>query len=111
MHTSTKDERTWALLCHISGILTGFVGPLVIWLIKKDESAYVNDQGKEALNFQITLFIIHAAIIVVSIISCGITLPLALVVYFGSIVLMIMAAMKANEGAYYRYPMTLRLVK
>jgi uncharacterized protein len=111
MYAPTKDEKMLAMLCHLSGILTGFVGPLVFWLIKKDESPFMNDQGKEALNFQITLFIIHAALIVVSIVSCGITLPLSLVVWLGSIVLMVMAALKANEGVPYRYPATLRLVK
>ena len=54
---SQSDERTMGMLAHILGGVTNFLGPLIIWLIKKDESPFVNDQGKEALNFQITIAI------------------------------------------------------
>src|SRR4051812_11305473 len=53
----TPDDKTMAMLAHLLGIVTGFVGPLIIWLVKKDQSPFVDDQGKEALNFQLTLLI------------------------------------------------------
>lgn len=110
MYTPTKDERTLTLLCHLSGILTGFIGPLVFWLVKKDESTFINDQAKEALNFQITLAIAYVVLSVLSVISCGVMLVVFPVIYVGSIVLMVIAGMKANEGISYRYPLTLRLI-
>src|SRR5450830_872713 len=86
---SDSDQRLWATLAHIGPIVIGFVAPLVIWLIYRERGHYVADQSKEALNFQITLTI--AATI--------------------SAILMIMAAIAANKGQAYRYPVTLRLVK
>ena len=53
----SKDARNMAMLCHLLAIFTGFLGPLIIWLIKKDEDPFVDEHGKEALNFQITVFI------------------------------------------------------
>jgi len=55
-----QEDKTMAMLCHLLGILTAFLGPLIIWLVKKDQSPFVDDQGKEALNFQITLVIANA---------------------------------------------------
>lgn len=109
MQATTKDERTLAMLCHLLGILTGFVGPLVLWLIKKDESAFLNDQGKEALNFQITLLLAYFAAGALTIVLIG--LLLIPVLFIGSFILMILAGLKANEGVLYRYPFTLRLIK
>jgi uncharacterized Tic20 family protein len=77
MLPTTKDDRTWAMLCHIAG-LAGYViplgnifGPLIIWMIKKDQSWFVNDQGKEALNFQIslTIYLIVACLAILIIIG------------------------------------------
>lgn len=105
----SKDEKLWAMLAHLSGIVFGFLGPLVAWLIKKDEMPFVNYQAKEALNFQITVFIALVAAGVLSFVGIGIILyP---VVYIGNLVFCIMAGMKANEGVAYQYPVCLRLVK
>jgi uncharacterized Tic20 family protein len=121
------DERTWALFAHlpilVGGAITGgwafsigcFLGPLVIWIIKKDTMPFVNDQAKEALNFAITLSIVGFALLMVTIMSLGIgailTIPLLLFVGLGALILVIIAAVKANEGFAYRYPLTIRLVK
>ena len=91
------------------------MGPLVIWLIKKDTMPFVADQAKEALNFGITLAIACFALLLLTILSLGIgalaTIPLLMVIGIVALVLVIIAAVKANEGVAYRYPFTLRLVK
>ena len=112
----TPDERTWGTIAHASaliGILLGglaVLGPLVVWLVKKNESAWVETHAREALNFQITMLIVFAVLVVLGFATCGIgfvILPVAGVV---DIVLTIMAAMKANAGEAYKYPFALRLV-
>jgi uncharacterized Tic20 family protein len=101
-----QDERTWGLLAHLSPIVLGFVGPLVVWVIKKDESAFVGDQAKEALNFQIAVMI-AVCICVVTIVG-WLLLP---VVGVGNLVYSVLAAMEANKGVRYRYPYTIRLIQ
>lgn len=108
----SSDERMWGMLCHLStfsGYLIPFgniLGPLVIWLIKKDEYAFVDDQGKEALNFQISIMI-YATVLALTIIG----IPLAILALIFGIVMTVVAAIKANGGEYYRYPLTIRFVK
>jgi len=107
----SAEERQWAMFAHLSALvgviipLGSIIGPLVIWLIKKDTMPFVNDQGKEALNFNITVAI--AAI--VGWILCFILIGF-LVLAIGWLVFVIIATIKANEGTTYRYPFTLRLV-
>jgi len=116
MQTVSKDERTWGMLAHLSS-LSGYVGipfgniigPLVIWLIKKDQSWFVDDQGKESLNFQISIIIYALIAGVLTLVLIG--LVLLLVIWVGGIVLTIMGTLKANEGIQYRYPFTIRLIK
>lgn len=107
--TPSKEARTMAMLAHLLGIVTGFLGPLIIWLIKKDEDAFINDQAKEALNFQITVAIAMIVSGLLMFVCVGFFLVPAVAVL--NLILCIMAAMKANEGISYRYPMTLRLIK
>ena len=104
-----KDSKTMALLCHLLGIFTWLVGPLIIWLVKKDTSPFVDDQGKEALNFQITLTIAYVVGIITSCIGVGFIIIMA--VWVLNLVFCILAAMKANEGVAYRYPFAIRLIK
>ena len=121
-----QEERQWAMFAHLSalagGLLTSaiggwgfFLGPLVIWLVKKDTMPFVADQAKEALNFNITVSAIFLALLVLSLVTLGIgfivTLPIMLIVGIAALVLIIMAAIKANDGIAYRYPFTIRLVK
>jgi uncharacterized Tic20 family protein len=93
------------MFCHLGGIIGGFILPLVIWMMKKEESEFIDDQGKEALNFQITIFLAHMTI---GLITCGLGIfiiaPLA-------IVFSVLGAMAANRGEWYRYPMNIRFIK
>ena len=123
----SAEERQWAMFAHLSALLgallTGafgggwgcFIGPLVIWLIKKDTMPFVNDQGKEALNFNITVAIAAVVLVLISVMTLGIGLiiaiPLWIIIGIAWLVFTIIAAIKANEGVRYRYPFTLRLVK
>jgi hypothetical protein len=97
------------LLCHLGGIIGSFLLPLIVWLIKKDTSAFVNDQGKEALNFQITMLIGWA---VAGVLSCvGIGLILFPIIWVLNLVFCVMGAMAANKGERYRYPFNIRILK
>jgi uncharacterized Tic20 family protein len=105
---STKDDRTMALFCHLGGVLGHIVLPLVIWLIKKDQSRFVDDQGKEALNFQITMAIALVISGASMLILVGIVLFPA--VWITNIVFSIIGAVAANKGEVYRYPITIRFI-
>ena len=111
----TADERNWATGCHLAafaGYITGIgfiLGPLVVWLLKRDTSAFVNDQGKEAVNFQITMLLAFIVSCVLIIVLIGI--PLLIAVGIIDLVFTIIAAIKASEGVAYRYPLNLRLIK
>jgi uncharacterized Tic20 family protein len=102
-----KDARTFAMLAHLLGIFTSFVGPLIIWLVKKDEHPFVNEQGKEALNFQITVAIAYVVATLLPIAGCF----LAPAVWVVNLIFCIMACVAANKGEHYRYPVSLRLIK
>ena len=105
----TQDEKTMGMLAHLLGIPLGPLGPLIIWLIKKDQSPFVNDQGKEALNFQLMLLIGY----IIGSATLAICVGLLILPAVGiiSIVFSIMGAIKANQGIAYRYPFNLRLIK
>lgn len=116
------DERTWALLGHLSAlsafVVTGIgcvLGPLIIWLVKRDTLPFAADQAREALNFNITVLIAAAGLVLFSIITVGIGLllavPLGFALFFYWLIFTIIAAVNANNGIRYRYPMTLRLVQ
>lgn len=124
---ASAEEKQWAMFAHLSALLGGlvtsgwggsigfFIGPLVIWLMKKDTMPFVADQAKEALNFAITVSLACFVLLLLTIMSLGIgallTIPLLMIIGIGALVLVIMAAIKANEGVAYRYPIALRLVK
>lgn len=105
----SKDARTMALLAHLLGVFTSVIVPLVIYLIKKDEDKFIEDQSKEALNFQITIMIGWFIAFALTFIAIGVILFPVLMI--GNFVLGIIAALKANDGIAYRYPLTIRLVK
>ncbi len=113
--TPGTEERNWAVGAHLSallGLFTGIgavLGPLIVWLIKKDEMPFVNDQAKEALNFQITMFL--AAVVATILIFVAIGILLLVLLWIADLVFMIIAAVKASEGVAYRYPVNLRLIK
>ena len=104
------------MLAHLSALagLVGvpfgnIIGPLIIWLIKKNEMPFVDDQGKEALNFQITMTVIFLIGIPLCFILIGV--PIVILTYIADFVLTIVAAVKANDGVAYRYPLTWRLIR
>lgn len=122
----SQEERQWAMFAHLSALLGGlltsavgawgfFLGPLVIWLMKKDSMPFVADQAKEALNFNITVSAIFVLLLFLSFLTLGIgflvTAPIMMIVGLAALVLVIMAAIKANEGVAYRYPFAVRLIK
>ena len=112
-----KEQRTLGMLCHLlalAGIVVPFpggnvLGPLILWLVKKEEMPFVNDQGKEAVNFQITVLIAALCCLPLFLIVIGFFLLLA--VGITALVFTIIATIKASEGQYYRYPFALRLIK
>ncbi|HPF25037.1 MAG: DUF4870 domain-containing protein [Steroidobacteraceae bacterium] len=120
MNEVSKDDRNMGLFVHLAA-LAGFVvpvvgnilGPLVIWILQKDKSAFVADQGAEAINFNITVTIVAAVLAALSVlvVTMVITIPGFVILGIGWLVLTIMAAVKASNGERYRYPFTWRLVK
>ena len=120
--TPSAEERQWGLFGHLSslaGLFTGgignIVGPLIIWLVKKDSLAFAADQAKEALNFNITMLIAGVALVFFTLITFGVgallTVPLGLALFLYWLIFTIIAAINASNGVRYRYPMTLRLVQ
>ena len=114
----SKDERMWARLIHLSGIVGGFFAaamipgnlllPLILWLIKREGAPFIDDQGKEAVNFQITVTIAGVVFFLLTFVCIGFPLLLALAIY--ALVVEIIAALKSNEGVRYRYPLTIRFI-
>ena len=114
----SKDARMWAMFCHLGGLagllpivpaIGSIIAPLIIWQIKKDEFPFVNEQGKEAVNFQISMLIY--ALIAGALICVGIGIFLLPVVGVFDLVFLLIAAVKANNGEHYRYPLTIRFIK
>lgn len=118
----TLEERHWAAAAHAGGPiglllsmgLLGFVAPLVVWVAKRDESPFVADQAREALNFQITLLGLHVACWVFAVLTLGlgllVVLPVFVLAWLAELVLGGIAAIRANDGERYRYPLTTRLL-
>ena len=109
----TADSKTMAMLCHLLVIFTGFIGPLIIWLIKKGESKFIDQQGKEALNFALTILIASVALVVLWFIPiigwvAGCLAWPALMAC--NIVFGILSTIKVNNGEPYRYPVCIRFI-
>jgi len=114
--TPTENERTWGMLAHLSALaglvvpLIGIViGPLAVWLTRRDESEFVAGQAKEALNFNISVLLGAIACMLLMLVFVGFLLGTALFIFW--LVMTLIAAIKASEGHTYRYPFSLRLVK
>ena len=111
----SQQARQWALIAHVAGFLGcvfpfgNLIGPLIVWQLKKEEDPFIDDQGKEALNFQITLSLLLLLCFVLMLVVIG--LFLFWLVAIGAVALMIIAAIKSNEGKAYRYPFCWRLIK
>jgi len=111
-----KPERTWAMFAHLSSFLfytciplANIIAPLIIWQIKKEDMPFASDQGKECLNFQISMLIYIIISSILTLILIGVAFLVILCVMH--IILPIIAAIKANEGVTYRYPLTMRFIK
>ena len=112
----TENERTWGMLAHLSA-LTGVVvwllgciiGPLVVWIARRDQSGFVAEHAREALNFNITVVLAALVCMLLMLVFVGFILGTALFVVW--LVFTLIAAIKASEGEHYRYPFSLRLVK
>ncbi len=110
-----ESERNWAMLCHLSAFagyffpFGGIIGPLICWLSKRDESSWVNINGKASLNFQLSilLYIILAAPL------CIIIIGIPIIMFLGvlEIVCIVIASVKASKGETYRYPITIPFIQ
>ena len=115
-----QPERTMAMVCHLAGLAVflgipfgNVIGPLIVWLIKKDEMPFVDDQGKESLNFQISVAIAAVCLVVVSFLppAVCITGPALVALSVLMVIFVVIAALKANDGECYRYPASIRFIK
>jgi len=111
-----NEEYTWGMACHLSalaafiGIPFGHIlGPLVVWLIKRDQFPFVDAQGKEALNFQISMTIYAIVAFILCFVLIGIPLLIAIAIL--DLILVIVAAVKASTGQSYRYPLAIRFIR
>jgi uncharacterized Tic20 family protein len=111
----TSEVRNWGMLCHLVALLAmplGFghiLGPLIVWLLKREMHPFIDDQGKESLNFQISMSIYTLVAALTLCIVIGIVLLPAMLVL--NVIFVIIASIKASSGEAYRYPLTIRLVK
>ncbi len=104
------NDKIWSILSHLSAILgVGLVLPLVVYLAMKGDSTYVRDNAREALNFHLSLLIYGVCCIPLVFVMIGI--PLLIIIGISSLILAIVAAVKASDGGCYRYPLTIRLIQ
>ena len=110
-----KDQRTWAMFCHLSalaGLLFPFgsvIGPLIVWLVKKEEMPLVAEHGRKSLNFQLTMMIAYIVCFMLMFVVVGVIL-LPLVALF-SLIMVVVSAIKANDGKEVKYPMAIEFIK
>lgn len=119
----TESERTWAMLAHLGGpigslfsvFLLGFVAPLVVYLARRDDSPFVADQAKEALDWQITLLLLHVGGFLAIFLTLGLGIlivgPIFIALWILELVLGIVGGLQAYSGRRYRYPFTLRFLR
>ena len=114
--SASSDDRTWAMIAHFSALaaliappIGGVLGPLIVWLVKRESSAFVAEAAKEALNFNIAVLLGYLVCALLIFVFIGFLLALALFIFW--LVLTVLAGIKAGEGAHYRYPISLRIVK
>src|SRR5437868_9168641 len=110
-----SEVRTWNVLCHASALLGLFfhflghlLGPLIVWLVKRGDSPEIDAHGKESLNFQISMLIYDAIAAILCFVLIGI--PILIALWVLNTVFVIIASVKASEGKFYRYPITIRFI-
>ncbi len=114
--TSSRDVRTWNVLCHATALAGFFVpwaghilGPLIVWLAKRNDSPEIDEHGKESLNFQISMLIYNVIAGVLCLVLIGFVI--LAILHILNLVLVIIASIQASEGKFYRYPLAIRLIK
>ena len=114
--TSSSDVRTWNVLCHATALIGFFVpwaghilGPLIVWLAKRSDSAGIDAHGKESLNFQISMLIYNLIAGILCLVLIGFVI--LGILHLLNLVLVIVASIQASEGKFYRYPLAIRLIK
>jgi uncharacterized protein len=114
--TSSRDVRTWNVLCHATALAGFFVpwaghilGPLIVWLAKRNDSTEIDENGKESLNFQISMLIYNVIAGVLCLVLIGFVI--LAILHILNLVLVIVASIQTSEGKFYRYPITIRLIK
>jgi len=111
----SETERNWAMLCHLSAFsgfffpFGGIIGPLICWLSKRDDSAWVNVNGRNSLNFQLSMLLYIVLIIPLVIIVIGI--PIIIILVTLKVICMIIASVKAAKGEIFRYPLTIPFIQ
>ncbi len=103
----SQDSKNLALLCHLLGIFTIILGPLVIWLLNKDKDEYLDKQGKESLNFQLTVLIICGGLSILTVIG----MPIIMIVLLANTIFRILATVAASKGEDYKYPYSFKILK
>lgn len=111
----SESERNWAMLCHLSAFagfffpFGGIIGPLICWLSRKDESAWVNENGKASMNFQLSMLLY----IVLSIPLCFIIIGIPIIIFLATlkVVCVIIASIKASKGERFKYPLAIPFIQ
>ncbi|MFW0860851.1 MAG: DUF4870 domain-containing protein [Dethiobacter sp.] len=105
----SQEEKVFGILAHFLALFTSFLGPFIIWLIKKDQSAWIEKQAKESLNFQISIALYLFLSGVLMVLLVGFVLSFAVAIF--NFVFIIIASVKASNGVDYNYPLCIRLIK
>ena len=105
-----SDERLWTVLAQVGPFVLSFIAPLVIWLVLKDRSRFVDQEAKESLNFQITMVLAQVVAAIISVITFGFG-TIVYLAFIAAVVFMILAAVANGKGAPYRYPVNIRFIK
>lgn len=104
-----EDEKLWSTLIHVGGIPFGFVPALIGYLVLRDRGPFIKEHSRVALNFQLTMLIVYVIGYALTVIGIGLLIVLA--VWVVTIVFSILAALAANRGQYYRYPLSIEFIK
>jgi uncharacterized Tic20 family protein len=115
-NTDQKSERTWAIFCHLSSLVAfvgvpfgNILGPLVIWLIKKNDMSLVDEEGKAALNFQLSMTIYTLVVLVLCFVAVGLLLIVPIIL--ANVLLVIIASVKTSNGEKFHYPCAIQFIK
>jgi len=114
----TQDEKTMAMLVHLLSLLTGFLGVIILWSVKKNDSKFVDFHGREAMNFMISMTLYSMVLVAISFVLAIVTMgfgmilvvPLVMILGIAALIFEIMSCIKANQGEWHRYPLCIRFI-